>query len=463
MAYYLVKLHPNLVDDRLPHHSGLYRERAEKENCVKGFYDKTRHIPLCVDHCNNTTPGFVVPDSERIGHIVDMFIDRQGQVITKLYLKPDHPEFKRITQSMIKDKQAWGASVAIDVAREGGPQGRIMSKELTHVALTTDPYFAQHNTFIRDFAPEGHEKALDRFVANNLYKENDGECFTGQAYGAKLKEMTHFEHIACNRTLNTPSDETHTRMSNDTNPSVPSAQPPPQQQQPPQTDADFVEKRQRLDNDTQGQTQARRQAVMPVLAEFDAENTEQVQSTLKSLNDWLRVSGLGIDEAPVELQDYYGDLLGARKQQHAKIEAQIRESVKHGFNPDRLKKIIDGDQRNVFYEMVACNGKAMDVVKARVKELEEENTKLKAPPQPVQYTQKSTARTPSAYESQPIPPRTNQNISVMHDASLAKIFESDTYRTTPPERNRFIPSTPHVQTYPLNTAHDSVKNFMSRM
>src|ERR1700744_5751503 len=184
MSYHLVKLHPQLAGDSTTRNDGLLWTRAEKEAVINAFYEGKQVIPLCMDHCGASQGGFVVPESERIGQVVDLFNDAHGQMLAKLFLRGDNPAFQQITRETHQGVP-WGVSVWIDVERQerGGPAGR---KHLTHVALTRDPYFADHNTFMRDWSPS--EGGIDEYVLkHSLYSENEGECYAGAQFIEKLK------------------------------------------------------------------------------------------------------------------------------------------------------------------------------------------------------------------------------------------------------------------------------------
>lgn len=193
MSYHLVKLHPQLLGDgRDGHRDTLLQTREEKERVVRDFYDKRQHIPLCLDHCGATRGGFVVPQEQRIGRVVDLFTDRHGQLLVKLHLSGGTPAFQQITRETHQGVP-WGVSVWLDVLRDR-PGGTISEKRLTHVALTKDPYFARHNTFMRDWSPS--ESGIDALVHKmGLYEEGAGECFAGEPFKAKLKGGYDFDSI----------------------------------------------------------------------------------------------------------------------------------------------------------------------------------------------------------------------------------------------------------------------------
>lgn len=189
MSYHLVKLHPQLSGSKSEHRDGLLWTRAEKEQVIDAFYKGRQTIPLCLDHCGASQGGFVVPEDQRIGQVVDLFNDRHGQMMVKLHLSAQSPAFSQITRETHQG-QPWGVSVWLDVLRDGRG-GPIIEKRLTHVALTRDPYFAHHNTFMRDWSPS--EGGIDAFVLKHkLYSEGEGECYAAEAFKGKLKGVWFF-------------------------------------------------------------------------------------------------------------------------------------------------------------------------------------------------------------------------------------------------------------------------------
>lgn len=175
--YCVATLHPDLVEARHPdYHGGFFTER-EKRRLIRKFYKQKLEIPLCIDHCGAQTCGFVVPDSERIGHVVDLFNGRDGQLMVKMKLDNRHPAYARINRGMEIYKELWGVSVWIDFYNTG-------RKELTHVALTTDPLFASQGTWIHARGLE--ERLMDEVIAKHFYKHGDKHCYATPEFEKRL-------------------------------------------------------------------------------------------------------------------------------------------------------------------------------------------------------------------------------------------------------------------------------------
>lgn len=177
----IATLHPTLSETKSPNYDGGFFTRSEKEKQIKDFYRKGKKIPLCIDHCGANTCNFIVPDKERIGYVDDLFIGKNGDLMVKLSLDTKHPYFPGISQDVHSSRERWGVSVWIENNRTK------REKELTHVALTTDPYFASRNTFLHGFSL--NDRDAQREIARKYYKEGDGECFATRELKQKLHSM----------------------------------------------------------------------------------------------------------------------------------------------------------------------------------------------------------------------------------------------------------------------------------
>lgn len=403
MSYHLAKLHPNLVDDRdAANHQGLLLTREEKERVVNDFYTRKQHIPLCVDHCNATRGGFVVPEHERIGQVLDLFNDKHGQMLVKFKLDGEHPSFKPLIQGMHSQKEQWGVSVWVDVARQGGPGGPITGKNLTHVALTRDPYFAHHNTFMRDWSDT--ESGIDRLIAKkHLFTEGDGECFASQSLKDKLKGVCILNHSFAlpihQQRLNHTGIGQQTKMM-DVETTKPITQTTPQDE----NDGDAVLKKQRLANDAQGQARQQSSVVeqLPTFDDVDMEDAIQVNKAYKSMTELVTRSGGN----PMALGEAFFDrfcTFRTQKNKHDEVwKATVRQMVDHGFDLAKLDD-LKPETMDTFYDYVACSKKAMNERDAEIERLKEENCKLQQQPvtQQTTFTMKSTKQMTQQQQAQP--------------------------------------------------------------
>lgn len=191
MAHFIATLHPDLEETRDKSYSGGFFTRDDKKRQILDFYQKKKHIPLCIDHCGANTCHFIVPEGERIGHVNDLFIGKNGDMMVKLELDKKHPAYVQISQGLHLKNEKWGVSVWIEHNK------RTRDKQLTHVALTTDPYFASRNTFLHKFGYK--EEHMDREIARCYYKDGDGESFASPELKKKLRGIARYTRVEATR------------------------------------------------------------------------------------------------------------------------------------------------------------------------------------------------------------------------------------------------------------------------
>lgn len=387
MTYHLAKLHPNLVDDRDPRHQGLLLTRAEKERVIQDFYAHQQHIPLCFDHCGATQGGFVVPQKDRIGRVLDLFNDRHGQMLVKFQLDGEHPTFSPLMRGLHQEGERWGVSVWIDVARAGGPQGPITQKQLTHVALTQDPYFANHNTFLRDWSPT--PTGIDKLVVEKgLYQAGVGECHAGEPFLAKLKGVC---------ILNTPFASPYSRYLAVSAKKARKTM-DVEQKEPavPENDGDEVLKKQRLANDAStGLQRANAQPVVqvPTFDDVDMEHAGDVNRGFKQMTEFMQQHP-NVASGSDAFMDRYAEMRMQKKKHDGVFVAQLQNMREHGFDTARVEQ-MKPETMDTFYDYVACSQKAMTLKDTEIQRLRDENTKLQSHG-PVTYTTKSTKTTTTA-------------------------------------------------------------------
>lgn len=177
--HFVATLHPDLIETKSKNYDGSLFTRQEKEKQILDFYRNKKAIPLCIDHCGADHCHFIVPEKERIGYVDDLFIGKKGDLMVKLSLDMNHPYFPRISQGL--RKEPWGVSVWIEHNKYYN------TKELTHVALTTDPYFGPQGTYLHKF--DIGERGVYRAIAKDYYQEGCGECFATKELKKKLNGM----------------------------------------------------------------------------------------------------------------------------------------------------------------------------------------------------------------------------------------------------------------------------------
>lgn len=172
---------PALTDDV----DDEFLNRADKETQIRHFYTRKLRIPLCLDHCNADHVGFVVPEHERIGYVLDMFIGRDDALMVKFKLNNNHPAYNKIHDGLTKRHEAWGLSVWVDRYRDGW-SGRV-TKKLTHVALTLDPRFADYDTYMYKYSLS--ENLINNEILGRFYKQGQGGCYATKELKKKLLGM----------------------------------------------------------------------------------------------------------------------------------------------------------------------------------------------------------------------------------------------------------------------------------
>lgn len=159
--------------------------RAEKEEQILRFYREKHRVPLCIDHCNADEPLFFVPHGERIGYVLDLFINRNNAMMVKFKLSNKHQAYKHIYDGINYRRESWGVSVWID--RLADRRTKKMTKRLTHVALTLDPRFAEYDTYTHQYAL--NEDIINSVISREFYKSGDGDCFASKELKRKLWGM----------------------------------------------------------------------------------------------------------------------------------------------------------------------------------------------------------------------------------------------------------------------------------
>lgn len=182
------KLLPHLPQTEAADYDGYWQSEAEKEDTIDRFYAKRLNIPLSLDHRNTGTFGFIHHD-DVIGEVLDLYKNRDGHMVVKARLSGDHPAYQEINRGIYSKKENWGFSVGLaQLPGDGTPQGR-RRRDLMHVALTNDPGFAAHDTFID--AWNVNEDRLNAIITGrNYYRPGEGgRAYASRQFDEKLKRM----------------------------------------------------------------------------------------------------------------------------------------------------------------------------------------------------------------------------------------------------------------------------------
>lgn len=173
---------PALQDDA----DDEFMTRRDNEIQIHNFYRHKQRIPLCLDHCGADRAGFVVPERDRIGYVLDLFINRDNALMVKFRLTPKHAAYNRVHDGLTKRSEAWGLSVWVE-RRQNRHTGAV-SKTLTHVALTLDPRFAEHRSYMYRYAL--NENLINDVILGQFYWPGDGACYGAREFKRKLLGMS---------------------------------------------------------------------------------------------------------------------------------------------------------------------------------------------------------------------------------------------------------------------------------
>jgi len=364
--YFLAKLQPNLKEP------GDFFTVSEKKRQIDQFYAQRQHIPLCIDHCNAPpVAGFVVPERDRIGRVVDLLTNRQGDLLVKLVLDQSHEAYARINKSIALDHQKWGVSVWIDTIDSGTRQQGVY-KQLTHVALTTDPYFAKHNTFLHKWQLQ--EAPLDRIIARELYAAGEGDSYAHPSLVDKLKAVADFDsrqRIRHGGPLNTVTvtppamDQQETQQSSATD---------EQSMEHEEERGDELEppmKRRRLENDAQGQQQ--KQAVgmaggLPSLESINMSDPRAVKEAKRLYDTHLDKSEVPLHRQDRDFRKIY-DKLDDVDAEHNKTFQKHLTNLRTGYGyddqPDLTNEFVP---TQTFLTFAAANSMLGEANEKKIKE-----------------------------------------------------------------------------------------------
>lgn len=148
---------------------------------------------------------------------------------------------------------------------------------------------------------------------------------------------------------------------------------------------------------------------LPSLDDCDLDNAKSVNGKFHEYDKWVKESGMPYGEIPQAVLDELA-LLRLQKKKHDEVfAAQVRQMQEHGFDIRQLES-FKPQERDTFYDYVACNNTAMAKKDAEIQRLEDERKqwqeKFEASQQSVPYSTKSTSRhyqQPAAPQQAPQP------------------------------------------------------------
>ncbi len=189
MVFILATLHPNLDEYNHPSYRGPWLSGDEQKKLIDVFYKEKKYIPLSYEHMNCRGYGFI-GDRDTIGKVLDLFISKNGDLMVKCILNDDHPASLKIQKDIIENKIRWGTSVGLAQLENKDDADARTIKDLSHVAFTTDPGFAEHNTYLHYWNLK--EVSIDSIIERNYYKKNDGRSYASSQLQQKMHGMFYF-------------------------------------------------------------------------------------------------------------------------------------------------------------------------------------------------------------------------------------------------------------------------------
>ncbi len=186
--YFLCTLQADLEETRKDNYIGEWMTREEKKEAILKFYKQKQHIPLSIDHTTAKEYGAAIPMSKRVGRVLDLFNDKDGDLIAKCVIDKDSKAIHRLNNGSYVNGEKWGVSVRIDwciiPGSKAGETARI-DKILTHVALTQTPYLADEGSYVHHWST--NEKAVDNAIRREYYEEGNGYCFAAPELLQKIQ------------------------------------------------------------------------------------------------------------------------------------------------------------------------------------------------------------------------------------------------------------------------------------
>jgi hypothetical protein len=182
--YILAKVHPELQQQDNPGGNWL-NNRTEREKEIERFYEQKSELPLDLNHQDIGRYG-LVPYKNRVGRVVDLFNNAEGELMMKAYVDLKHANSPQIKQWMQDHKKPLGVSPGVCQT----PDGR---RHLVHVALTQDPAFARYGTYVQQWSRD--EEAMDREIALKYYNETPQQFYAHQSLRDRLKSMFQSLHF----------------------------------------------------------------------------------------------------------------------------------------------------------------------------------------------------------------------------------------------------------------------------
>lgn len=155
-----------------------FLNKEDKYEVITDFYSTKTHSPsslppICIgNHANGHMYGygFVVPESERTGKVLDLLTDEKGHYI--IIAEIDITKETEHVIKGLKEGNKIGLSVAIDgITYPSGTQ----YKKLTHVAVLKDAAFIEEGSYIHHWG--NTIGAVDKRIKSEYFSEGKEDCY----------------------------------------------------------------------------------------------------------------------------------------------------------------------------------------------------------------------------------------------------------------------------------------------
>lgn len=144
--FFIAKLHPDLEETKAENYNGPWLNDFDKQRVAMELYEHPEwDVPISVEHRDIGRFGYV-KEHDVVGQVMDLYVNNKQEMMVKFQVSNEHPEaYKELNYQLCHSGVRWGVSVGIGRALQ---HDGTYNKKLVHVAITTDPAFAEHGTWI---------------------------------------------------------------------------------------------------------------------------------------------------------------------------------------------------------------------------------------------------------------------------------------------------------------------------